>query len=236
MRIRLRHCMLRFIDGYTADAVVNGAPANEATTMNITTTAGIIPVGTRFTVVGAAEIFTITAVTGSPNTTGITFTPAMATAKGLPENGAAITIQGRCLEAKVGDGNITYDTERQLEYERDRGQIDAVVEGDDVPVAVNLDLTYEWLTAATGVTIPTPKDVLKKRGAAADWVTAGANPCEPYAINVEIDYKPPCNVEHEITIFPEFRVETLSHDLQQSTIAARGRCKVKDIVPFRRAF
>lgn len=236
MRIRLRHCMLRFIDGYTAAAVVNGAPLNNATTLTITTTAGLIPLGTRFTVVGANEIFTITAVSGSPNTTQLTFTPAMTTEKGLPENGAAIAVQGRCLEVKVGDGNITYDTERQIDYELDRGHIDAVVEGDDVPVGFSLDLIYEWLTSATGATIPTPKDVLKKRGAAADWVTAGADPCEPYAIKIEIDYAPPCNVDHEITTLPEARVESLNHDLQNSSIAARGRCKVKDITPIRRAF
>ena len=236
MRIRLRHCTLRFIDGYAAVAVVNGAPSNNATTLAITTTAGVIPLGTRFMVVGANEIFTITGVTGDPNTTQLTFTPAMTTAKGLPENGAAITVQGRCLEVKVGDGNISYDTERQIEYELDRGQIDAVVQGDDSPVGFSLDLVYEWLAAATGVTIPTPKEVLKKTGAAADWVTAGADPCEPYAIKIEIDYAPPCNVDHEITTLPEARVESLSHDLQNSTIAARGRCKVNDITPIRRAF
>lgn len=236
MRIRLRHCMLRFIDGFAASATVNGAPSTGATTLTITTSAGVIPLGTRFTVVGANEIFTITGVTGSPNTTQLTFTPAMTTALGLPENGAAIAIQGRCLEVKVGDGNITYDTERQLEYELDRGVLDAVVEGDDTPVAFNLDLVYEWLAASTGITIPTPKEVLKKTGAAAGWVTAGADPCEPYAIKIEIDHAPPCNVDHEITTLPEARIESLSHDLQNSTIAARGRCKVKDITPIRRAF
>lgn len=235
-RIRLRHCTLRFIDGYAAEAVINDTPANGDTTLTITFAGGEIPVGTRFEIAGVNQIYTITAVSGTPNTTDITFTPALATADNIPSDGATITIQGRCLEVKVGDGNISYDTDRELEYELDRGQLDAVVEGDDVPVSLNLDLTYEWLKAATGVTIPTPKEVLRKKGAAADWVSAGADPCEPYAILVEMDYHPQCNLPHEITRFPEFRVESLSHDLQNSTIAARGRCKVSDITPIRRAY
>ena len=235
-RIRLRHCTLRFIDGYAAAAVINDTPANGDTTLTITFAGGEIPVGTRFEIAGVNQIYTITAVSGTPNTTDITFTPALATADNIPAGDAAITIQGRCLEAKIGDGNISYDTDRELEYELDRGQLDAVVEGDDVPVSLNLDLTYEWLKSATGITIPTPKEVLRKKGAAADWVSAGADPCEPYAILVEMDYHPQCSLPHEITRFPEFRVESLSHDLQNSTIAARGRCKVSDITPIRRAY
>lgn len=235
-RIRLRHCTLRFIDGYAANTVAATPSVTGATTLAITYAGGVIPVGTRFTIVGANNIYTITAVSGDPNTDTLTFTPAFATADGIPSDGAAVTIQGRCLEIKVGDGNITYDTDRELEYELDRGQLDAVVEGNEVPVSLNLDLVYEYLAAATGATVPMPKDVLRKRGLAADWVTAGADPCEPYAIKVEVDYHPQCALPHEITTFPEFRVETLSHDLQNSTIAARGRCKISDITPIRRAF
>jgi hypothetical protein len=204
--------------------------------MNITFADGIIPIGTRFEVVGAAQIYTITAVSGSPNTTSITFTPPMATADGLPLNEAVITIQGRAMEIKIGDGSVSYDTARTIEYEMDRGQIDAAVEGDDVPVSVNMNLTYEFLRALTGSNIPTPKDVLKNRGEASDWVTAGADPCEPYAVKIEIDYHPPCDLDHEITLLPEFRAESINHDLQGSTLAVRGQCKVKDITPIRRAY
>lgn len=235
-RIRLRHCTLRFIDGYTAEAAVSGSPADGATSLNITFTDGIIPKGTRFEIAGVNQIYTVTDTVGSPNTTSLTITPPLATADGLPSDGDAITVQGRCFEAKVGDGNITYDTDRELEYELDRGQLDAVVEGNDVPVSLNLDLVYEYLTSYVGATIPTPKDVLRKRGAAADWVTAGADPCEPYAIKVEVDYHPPCNIEHEITPFPEFRADSFNHDIEGATIAVRGRCKVKDVTPIRRAY
>jgi hypothetical protein len=236
-RIRLRHCHVRFIDGYTAEAAVNGAPADKATSINITFDGGVIPVGTRFEMAGVNEIYTITAVSGTPDTTSITFTPALdEEGAGLPLNEAVITIQGRMLNIKVGDGSISYDTARTVEYEMDRGLIDAAVEGDDVPVAVNMSLTYEYLTALTGSDIPTPKDALKQRGEAADWVTAGADPCEPYAVKIEIDYHPPCDIPHEITVLPEFRAESINHDLQGSTLSVRGQCKVKDVTPIRRAY
>lgn len=235
-RIRLRHCYIRFIDGYSASATLNGSPSNGATTFNITFSGGVIPVGTRFVIAGANQIYTITAVSGSPNTTALTFTPALATAAGIPTNGAAIDIQGRALLIKVGDGNFTYDTDRTLDYEMDRGEVDAVVQGDDVPVSVNFDFVYEFLRASTGSNVPTPEDVLRNRGEAASWVTAGADPCENYAIKIEVDYAPPCNLDHEITVFPEFRVESVNHDLQNSSLSARGRCKVSDITPIRRAY
>lgn len=237
-RIRLRNCFVRFIDGFSAAGVLNEAPVNGMTDLDVVITGNvIIAVGSRFEIAGAAQIYTVTAQTDNgTKTTNITFTPALATAVGIPTNGAAITFQGRALTIKVDDGNLSYDTGRNLDYEMDRGKVDAVVEGDDEPVSVNLDMTYEFLTAQTGSNVPTPEDVLKHRGEAADWVTAGADPCENYAIKIEIDYAPPCSVDHEITVFPEFRYETLSHDLQGSSISVRGRCKVKDIVPFRRAY
>ena len=235
-RIRLRHCTIRFIDGYSAVAAVNDTPANGDTSLTITFTGGVIPLGTRFEFAGVNQIYTITAVTGSPNTTDITFTPALATADNIPAGNADITIQGRALEVKVGDGSISYDTARTIEYELDRGQLDAAVEGDDVPVAVNMSLTYEFLRALTGSNIPSPKDVLKNRGEAADWVTAGADPCEPYAILIEIDYHPQCDLPHEITRLPEFRAESINHDAQAATLSVRGQCKVKDVTPIRRVY
>jgi hypothetical protein len=118
----------------------------------------------------------------------------------------------------------------------DRGTIDAVVEGDDVPLDVKIDLVYEFLTAVTGAGTPTPEDVLKQRGEAAGWVTAGADPCELFAVDVEVDYTPPCNVDHEITTFPEYRWESVSHDISQATLATSGKCKATDVVSIRRAY
>lgn len=245
-RIRLRHCTVRFLDGFRATAKVKAAttPVNGNTSMQLDTvvavnpaTATVLPAGTRFTIAGVSRVYTITADAAiNTGAATISFTPALATADHIPSAQDVVTILGRCLEVKVGDGNLTWDTAQTFEYEMDRGQIDAVVEGDDVPVDVRLDMVYEFLTAITGAGTPTPEDVLKNRGEAATWITSGADPCELYCVDIEVDYAPPCNVDHEITTLPEFRWESVSHDISQATLAASGKCKTTDVTSIRRGY
>lgn len=324
-RIRLRHCTVRFVDGWAATAKVAAAatpqdadafldfdtlvidnpttdtlipalvrftvadtdeiyqvtsvtsnatagalnenPLDLAVDVDVDGFTGVIPTGTTFTVDGSSATHTVTghtedvdgntvnieftpmfeaATTGLPiEDAVVTFsssqyrlniTPALSTAATLPVAGKAITFYGRAVEIKVGDGNLTWDTARNLEYEMDKGEIDAVVEGDDIPVDLSLDLTYEYLTAVSGTGIPTAEDVLKQRGEASSWVTAGADPCEVYAVAIEVDYAPPCNYKHEISTFPEFRWETISHDIGQATLSVQGKCKVTDITTVRRDY
>jgi hypothetical protein len=52
----------------------------------------------------------------------------------------------KTLEVKIGEGNITWTEKRNMEYTLDRGQLDTVREGDEVPVDVKIDLVYEFLT------------------------------------------------------------------------------------------
>lgn len=234
------------------------------TTLVVDTITGRVPVDTTFTIDGVTGTFTVTATTETGgNTTqltftpalaalnlpaddavitftqllnGITITPALATADGLPTAGDTLTITGRCLDIKVGDGNISWDETYNYEYEMDRSRIDSVVEGDDEPLSVTLDLVYEFVTAVTGSLVPTPEDVLKKRGEATDWITAGADPCEVFAVDVEVDHAPPCAAEHEITTFPEFRWDNISHDLGQASLNVRARCKTIEPTTIRRAY
>jgi hypothetical protein len=236
-RIRLRNCDIRLYDGFVATAVVNDTPANLDTVLTIVTTSGIIAIGSRFIIVGANRVYTVTAVSGSPNTTQITFTPALATADGIPAGDAAISFTGRTLDVRVNEGTFAWEVGRAYDYELLRGTLSTVAPGDDIPVSLNFDVQYDFITAVTGSGIPQPEDVLKQRGEAASWVTAGADPCEKYAVNVELDHTPPCTgVNHEIIIFPEFRYETLNHDIGGSRLAVAGKCKITTITPTRRAF
>lgn len=323
-RIRLRHCTLRFLDGFRASATVvknSPAPANGDATLGVDlfaavnpTSAVTIPLGVRFTVAGVNQIYTVTSVTlndttgavndtpadsdtnldvdgitgripigttftivgssltftvtGTTETTGdttnIVFTPAIATATGVPIEDAVITfaarpvsigitpslatadvipaaeavitILGRALTVKVGDGNITWDDTINYEYEMDRGEIDCVTQQDDEPLSASIDLVYEFVTAVTGSGVPSPEDVLKNRGEASGWITAGADPCEVFAVDVEVDYAPPCAVQHEITTFPEFRWDSVAHNFTDATLSTQGRCKVTEPTVIRRAY
>ena len=316
-RIRLRHCYVRFLDGFrgTAKVAVTGSngqttlqlkeyvstfgalplgvrftvanvdqiytvsavtlgPASGAvddlsiadgdTTLGVDTITGRVPVGATFTIAGVTGTFTVTATTETgSDTTELTFTPALAsgnlpadeavitfsqppaaisispplaTADSLPQADAVVTILGRCLNIKMGDGNMTWDEVTNYEYEMDRGHIDAVVEGDDEPLSVTLDSVYEFVTALTGSNVPTPEDVLKQRGEASGWITTGADPCELFAVDIELDYAPPCDVPHEITTFKEFRWDTINHELGDATLRFDGRCKLVEPETIRRAY
>jgi hypothetical protein len=84
------------------------------------------------------------------------------------------------------------------------------------------------LRASTGQ-FPTIEDVLKQRGEASDWTSSSADECEPYAVDIEIEYDPPCGGEEkEIILLQDFRHEQLDHDLRQATVSVTGKCNVKE--------
>jgi hypothetical protein len=179
---------------------------------------------------------TVTPSTVNPggSTRQITFTPIIMTASGIPSDDAVITFSGRTLEIKIGTGNLTYDEKRTMDYTLNRGDLDTVREGDQVPMDVKFDFIWEFLTAPGTDLTPTIEDVLKKRGVAANWTSSSADPCEPYAVDIEIEYDPPCGgVQEEIIVLPDFRQESLAHDIKAATVAATGKCNATQAVDSR---
>lgn len=230
-RIELRHCTVRIKDGLSGTAAVNnsGGYTAGATTMAINTVVlnsadtDQVPVGARFTVAGesGSPVHTVTARTGNP-TTSIDFTPALATGGVLDD--AVITFTSNQIEVKIGDGNITYTENKEYEYQLDRGNLDAVKEGNQVPMDVTIDFVYEFVRTGTGETT-TVVDALKKIGGAAEWVSSDADLCNPYAVDIEVEYTPPCGTaDTETTLFPDFRYDSLEYDFSAATISSTGRC------------
>ena len=87
-------------------------------------------------------------------------------------------------------------------------------------------LDARTIDTGTGETI-TPVDALKRKGGAAEWVSSSADACEPYAVDIEVQHEPSCasaGVEDEVTLFPDFRWDSLEFDLREATISATGRC------------
>lgn len=174
---------------------------------------------------GGADSAVISNINQGGNTRQITFTPAFLTADGIPADNAVITFTGRTLEIKIGEGNLTYDEKRTMQYTLDRGNLDTVREGDQVPMDVKFDFVWEFLTSVTGVEPPTIEDVLKHKGLAADWTSSSSDQCEPFAVDIEVEHIPPCGGEEtELVILPDFRQESLAHDLRAGTVAATGKC------------
>ena len=228
--IDLKFVNLRVVDGFSdAGAVNNGAgyPAG-TTTMLFDGAAGTIPALAQFKVVGSNLIHVITSTDGS---TTMTFTPGLT---GAVLDDAVITFGGRSVDIKVGDGTLSYTENRELEYQLDRGNLDTVRELDQVPVDVSIDLVWEFITASSGAT-PTIEDALKNRGEASGWTTSDtANPCSPYAVDIQLEDVPQCTGEDiELITIPNFRWESIEHDADAGTLATTGRANVVEATVIR---
>jgi hypothetical protein len=149
----------------------------------------------------------------------------------------ALTAVQESIEVKIGEGNLTYSENKTIEYILDRGLLDDVREGDQVPLDLNFDFQWEYIVGSTGSSTPTVEEALKGIGEAADWVSTDSDACRPYAVDVEITYLPVPSAcgDGEVITFSDFRYETLDHDLREGTISCSGRCNVTKATAVRSA-
>lgn len=85
--------------------------------------------------------------------------------------------------------------------------------------------------AVTFVNTITIEDALRKRNGAASWVSASDDQCEPFAVDIVVEHTPICGDDQVETItLPEFRFESLSHDLRAGTVSCSGRCNATQAI------
>jgi hypothetical protein len=255
-RIELRDCTIRLKDGLSGNAILAVNGAGNDTTANIvgtnspllnTDNNAVVPIGARFTVDNANGTLNHTtthivtarenAVNGvQPNTSNFTFSPRWNGVLGtdaVPLVNAIITFLPQAISIKIGEGNLTYTEHKEYKYMLDRGNLDVVRDADEKPVDVKTDFVYDFVTTGTSEDI-TPVDALKRQGGAAEWVNASVDPCEPYAVDMEIVQNPPCSGEQdEVTLLPSFRYETLEFNLKDASIAVSGKCNVEQATVLR---
>jgi len=235
-RIDLRNCTLYLRDGLSGTAAVNEPttpPAESDTSFAIDTIVlntldtDLVPVGARFTIAGetaSGTVHTVTARTPTDTspTTEITFTPALG--PGTYADGAVLTFQSQQVEITIGEGDLKYTEADQYKYDLDRGELDTVRRGDDQPMEVTTNFTFDQVKSGTGETI-TPIEALKGVGAASEWVSSSADLCEPYAVDVVVEDVRPCGGAQSATyIFPDFRSEKRDYDIKNANIAVSGKC------------
>jgi len=231
--------VISLLDGLSGTGAINEpttAPVATDTEFDIDTivlNAGglgtdVIPIGAKFTIAGETAATTVHTVTertpsdGSAVTTNIVFSPELGA--GAYVDGGVVTFQPIELEIKIGDGNVTYTENNEYEYDLDRGVLDTVRAGDQVPMDVSLDFVYEYITTGTSEAT-SPMDALKQIGGAAEWRSSSADPCEPYSVDVLITHTPICTTqESETTLFPDFRSESREADLGEASVSVSGRC------------
>lgn len=232
-RIELRDCIIRIKDGLAGTAAVDDMSIMAGdSSLGVDTVAlntddtDLIPVGARFTIASETGLPTHVVLTrvGNP-TTSITFTPVLAAGVA---NDAVITFAPQQIDVKVGDGDLKYTEKNEFLYDLDRGELDTVREGDDQPLEVALDFTYEHITTGTSEDI-SPMDALKRKGSATEWVSSSADLCEPYAVDIEIVQDTPCGTaQNETTLFPDFRADQREVSLKDAVISITGRCNVTE--------
>lgn len=144
---------------------------------------------------------------------------------------------GNELEVTIGEGNLNYTENKPREYKPNRGILNEVRNADQAPMNVTFDFVWEYLKgSSTSGAAPTIEDALKQRGNASDWVSSDSDVCRPYAVDLVILYQPDCATgdQEEITL-PDFRYETLAHDLRAGTVAATGQCNATEATVVRAA-
>jgi hypothetical protein len=237
-QIDLKFATITMRDGYSGPNgggfLVNhgGGYTAGATTMILDTGTGIMQDGDIFTVAGDTLEHTITAHSETAsNTTSITFTPALGS--NVADN-ALITNLPHRLEINISEGNCQFTEKRTMQYTLNRGRLDTVREGDEVPMEVKFDFLWEFLRSMSGATVPTPEEALKQIGAASDWVTSDPDTCQPYCIDLVIDYIPLCTTQaEELITMTQFRYEQLDHDPKAGQINCTGKCNVKQATVIR---
>ena len=131
------------------------------------------------------------------------------------------------VEVKLGDGEAKWTKSRDMKYDKDRGRLDSVRQGDDIPLEFEMNATWEHVRTGTDEAI-TPTDALDQVGGAAAWVSTGSA-CEPYAVDVMIVHAPDCaSAQTETYLFPDFRYEKEAFDIKNASIAMSGKCDVTE--------
>lgn len=244
-RIQLRNTTMYLQDGLSGTGALNdvGGLTGGETTFNVDTLVlntddtDLVPVGARFTIATEAEalVHTVTArtPTSASPTTNIVFTPAIAT--GVIADNAVITFLPQRLEIAIGEGDLTWTESREMIYDRDRDLLDTVREGQEQPVSVELNFTFEYVTTESGQAI-TPVDALKRIGEASEWVSSSSDQCEPYAVDIYVVNDVPCGTDQdESFLFQDFRWESLDYSIQDANIAVSGQCNISNVVVTRAA-
>jgi hypothetical protein len=224
--IDLKNATIYIRDGYGNAGAVNllaGYAAGLAT-IALDGVVGIIPNGTRVQFAGHDTIYVTTAHTEtSSNTTGITFAPVLTDP--LVDN-EVITFLPNQIEVNLGDGNLTWQEKVTREYLKNKGLLDTVRDGDQEQVTLSLDARWDHLRGSSGDAV-LPNEAIKHIGNAAAWVSSSDDPCEPYAVDIVVEYQPPCDDEDlEVITFEDFRYETADFDLRAGTISFKGAANV----------
>ena len=135
-------------------------------------------------------------------------------------------------EVKFDAGNFTFSDQIAHDYDLDRGLIDTVSLGDEIPVGISFTGRFDYFKGDSSV--PTIRDVLRKAGEASAWVSTASGisgqECTPYAVDLELVNAPTCATgitnPIETMTFAQFRADSVAFDPDAGTVVVTGKCNI----------
>lgn len=134
------------------------------------------------------------------------------------------------LTVTFGEGNLTWSESVNNEYILDKGSLDTVRLGDEVPLSVSFQGVLDYYKGDS--TVVTIEDALKQKGEASAWVGVQENDsgqeCAPYAVDLVLVNEPSCGTgitnPIETITFPTFRADQIDFDVRAGTVSVSGQC------------
>ncbi len=131
-----------------------------------------------------------------------------------------LTVAG--VTVTLGEGNLTFSEKKQYDYLLDRGRLDDVREGDDIPMDVSFDFRWSEITGG---------DVVSAIKGSGSETSSDDDTCRPYACDLIFAYDPDCGSEAAGSItLPDFRQESLDFDVRGGKISCSGKCNATEAV------
>ena len=134
---------------------------------------------TGCTVVTIASVQTGVVPTPNTVTTAITFSPPLGAATTAYAIGDVITFSRSSWRSRSARATATYTEKLEYKYDLERGNLDAVREGNEVPVEMKFECVYEHITTGTGEQIcpmDAPQGRLRARPSGSRPVPIRASP------------------------------------------------------------
>lgn len=228
-KIDLKNAYIRLVDG-GENTSKSGAIHNVAgypigtTVLTVDGFTGAVETGGRVLIGGRYYVISAHTETTS-NTTSITIAAPGLKAAVLDNDVVVAYGKRNSITIKMGDGTLTWSEKRNVEYTTDRGLLDEVRLGDQVPVDVSIDAVWEYISGPS-VGTPTIRDVLYKQGLASAWISSDPDACRPFAVNIEIEYTPACSGDIEIITLADYRFESFDADIKAGTLKTSGKCNI----------
>lgn len=153
----------------------------------------------------------------------------MAEGKALDLKNCTVTLRDgattpNTLELKIDEGNLTWESSRNIEVKRDRGIIDYFKEGDQEPMSVNIECRFHEITSSSGNPV-SPFEFLTLTGGASAYISTSPL-CSAHACDVVVEVDQNCGttIADEIITFADFTYEKIGGDFKAGTLSVSGKC------------